>query len=314
MLSADTAILLEKLENPYAQDSNPTGLANAILTSNLNITPLDGNLVERNLDKPFSGSDPAILTSVHVSASFDVELAANGTSGAGITAPGWGVSIQASGFDEFVDTTPTQEKVEYTLSDFSNQDALSSVSSYANLSGQEHKMLGCRGGWAIKVGRDGIPMVSLTRKGLYVAPASVPFPTADFSAFQDPLAVDNDNTPTINLHGYPCKLYDLEINSGISPQIINIPGEESVRIPKYDITGKIVIAAPAISDQNFFAIAKAHTLGALSFQHGVNGGEIVQLDDSAIQILNPRYGNIDDIRTLEMDLRFTGNAFKITTK
>lgn len=316
MFSADQAFLMEKIEASYGVDATPGALTDAILTSKAQITPLDGNVINRELDGPKGGADPSIISAINVALSFEIELAASGTSGAGITAPAWSPSLQACGMDENVITDVGSERVEFTPSDLSDQSVLTSVSSYCNYSGIQHVILGSRGGWGIRL-QNGIPKLTFNRRGLYVDPTDVAFPVADFSAYQDPLPVDNDNTPTIDLFGFSCAMFSMEINSGITPQIINIPGNESVHIPKREITGKIVIAAPAIADHDFFADAKNHTLGALAFQHGVNAGEICAIDADGVQVLNPRYGNQQDIRTLEMDLRFTDKnttEFMLTTK
>ncbi|MFW6340649.1 MAG: hypothetical protein ACOC0Q_07255 [Wenzhouxiangella sp.] len=59
----------------------PTGDLNAILTRNLEVQPLEGEVLSRELDKETFGSDPATRVGVHARISFDVEIAGAGTAG-----------------------------------------------------------------------------------------------------------------------------------------------------------------------------------------------------------------------------------------
>lgn len=307
MLSADEAILLEKKETVYGADEAPTGAANAILTRDLRIRPFVANELGRDLDGPFSGADPVLLTNKHVAFSFGIELAANGTSGPTITKPAWSDTLESCGFDVTTDLTASAEKIIFTPSALSGVGSVSSVSSYLNMSGQQHIALGCRGAWSMEF-TDGYPMVKVDRAGLYVDPTSVPFPTADFSGFRAPLPIDADNTQTVIIDGYNATLFSLTAQSGQTPEVLNLPGSKSVEVMTRAITGKLVIAAPAISDKDFFTRVKSHSLVTLQIIHGTVPGDIVEVGAPAVQLVNPVYGDNQGVRTLEFDLRFTATS------
>lgn len=91
--------LLAKIETVYGTDSAPTGAANAILCRNLDITPLEGQTVSRDLVRPFYGNSEQLPTSMYVKASFEVEMAGSGTAG---VAPAWGPLLRACGFAETI--------------------------------------------------------------------------------------------------------------------------------------------------------------------------------------------------------------------
>jgi len=92
-------ILLAKVETTEQTDASPSGSANAILATNVSITPLEGSDVSRNLDRPFLGNQPSVMVGEHVVLQFDVEAAG---SGAGGTAPKWGVLHKGCGMAETV--------------------------------------------------------------------------------------------------------------------------------------------------------------------------------------------------------------------
>jgi hypothetical protein len=89
--------LLAKIESSYGSDPTPTGAANAILVSNLNVTPMATELVDRDLIRPFLGNSEQLHAAVYSMAEFQCEVAGSGTAG---TAPAWGPLMRACGFSE----------------------------------------------------------------------------------------------------------------------------------------------------------------------------------------------------------------------
>jgi len=319
-LSADVSFIMEKKESTYGTDAAPAAATDAILARNINITPLDGNPLVLDYDQPYDGARPSILTARHVSMGFEFDVAASGTSGAGITAPAWSSTLQSCGFDENDQSGDVgNERFEYTPSSMTNQLLLTSVSSAINYNEYEHRLLGARGGWSLNFGAQGFGSFTVSRKGLYVAPSNVVFPTPVYTAWQTPLSVDNDNTPTITLDGYACTLFSLQLSGGSAPEILNVPGGEMVVLGKRNITGSIEIALPAFTSKNFFALAELHSQVVLALVHGNAGGEIVQIDAAQCELRNPRYGAQGNIRTLTMDISLIPSAagndeLMITTK
>ncbi len=90
-------VVLAKIEGTYGTDPTPTGAANAMLVSNLDITPLDAKIVERNVIRSFLGNADQLMSSVNVGITFDIELAGSGTAG---VAPAYGPILRACGFAE----------------------------------------------------------------------------------------------------------------------------------------------------------------------------------------------------------------------
>ena len=87
-------VLLAKLETTYGTDSSPTS-TNAILCSDLNLSPIAGNDVDRNFIKAWYGSSGKLRVESFGKLTFKTELAGSGTAG---TAPQWNELIRSCNF------------------------------------------------------------------------------------------------------------------------------------------------------------------------------------------------------------------------
>ena len=67
-------LLLAKTEATYGTDSTPTGAANAILVRNLEIVPLQSDIVQRELIRPYLGNYEQLLAQTRVQVTFEVEF------------------------------------------------------------------------------------------------------------------------------------------------------------------------------------------------------------------------------------------------
>ena len=95
-------VILVKLEPTYGSDSAPVA-ADAVLCSNLDITPLDGSAVERDFIRPYFGVSGSIRVENFASLSFESEIAGSGAAG---TAPDWGALLKAANFSETLTAAP----------------------------------------------------------------------------------------------------------------------------------------------------------------------------------------------------------------
>lgn len=307
-LKARKAILLAKVESTYGTDSVPTGAANAILTSNLSISPIEGGTEQRNLDLPYFGGELAIHVGVHVKCEFDVELASSGTAG---TAPAWGPLVISCGTAE---TVTALTKVEYKP--ISTDPA--GLSMYLHFDGQKHAIVGARGTFTLNFETKKIPHLHFTFTGLWVDPAATSDPTPTLTGFKAPLPVSDTNTPTFSIHSTTPNLTSLQFDCGNTVVHRDVVGSESVIISDRVSKGKCTIEAPALGTKNWFTAAKANSTGTIQLIHGTAAGYIVQLDGPVVQAMNPKYGNQDGVRMLDLDLSFTPSAgndeFVLTAK
>jgi hypothetical protein len=95
-------LILSKIEGTYATDSSPAG-SDAILVRNLDITPIEADVVSRDLIRPYLGNYDQLLAQTRVSITFQVEMAGSGTEG---TAPKFNSLLRACGLAETLLAAP----------------------------------------------------------------------------------------------------------------------------------------------------------------------------------------------------------------
>lgn len=282
-------VILAKIESTYGTDSTPTGAANAILVRNLTITPLNAELIQRDLIRPYLGASPQLLAATSATVEFEVEIAGSGTAG---TAPAYGPLLRACGMAEADNATD----VVYTPV----STGFASVTIYFNVDGVQHKLTGARGNVALTINAREIPVYQFSFTGLYNAAADVALPTPDYTAFQAPQAANTDNTPTFSFFSYSAPLQNLEINFNNEVVFRSLIGAESVIITNRNVSGTAVFEAPTITTKDFFTAAVDSITGALQLIHGTAAGKIVQLDSSVVSIGNPTYQDSDGIHMLSV--------------
>lgn len=182
-------LILAKLESTYGADATPTNALNAILCGGLNITPLLGDTVSRNLVQPFFGQVQKVLVTNYASVDFEVELAGSGAAG---TAPHYGTLLKACAFAETISAGVSVTYAPITLTSVTQ--ANTSVSIYFQRDEIKHVLLGARGTFTVDLAVKTLPKMKFTFTGLlgtitdsalsttglaYVAAVPVPVSTAN---------------------------------------------------------------------------------------------------------------------------------------
>lgn len=290
--------VLAKIETVYGTDSVPTGAANAILVENLSVTPLKQDLVERKGIQPYMGNRQSLEVGSTVEVGFDVEIAGSGAAG---TAPAYAPLLRMCGMAETI--------VASTSAAYSPVSAgFEAGTIYFHADGILHKALGCRGSASFKFDAKGIPTYSFKFTGLYAPVTDVALPTQTLTAFKTPLPCNTVNTTGFAIHGYAGILSGFNADLGNNVMHRQLIGSESVLITDRSVTGKLTIEAVLVATKDFFAIAKACTLGAFTLTHGTAAGNKVKVDGANVQLTNPSYSDMDGVRMLNLDLKFTPGA------
>lgn len=73
--------VLAKIESVYGTDPTPSGSANAMLVKNLTVTPIEAELVSRDLIRPYLGNSEQLMAQKFSKAEFEVEMVGPGTIG-----------------------------------------------------------------------------------------------------------------------------------------------------------------------------------------------------------------------------------------
>lgn len=297
----ENVVTLAKVEATYGTDATPTG-ADALVTSQVKMTPLEQTTVARNLDKPNSGADQELNVENHVMIEFSVELVGSGTLG---TAPAYGKLLRAC---RCLETITALTSVVYTP----YPQSTTSLTLYFFLDGNRHKLLGARGTFTIEANSQGIPIAKFKFWGLYVPPTRTANPggLTGWDDFQIPVAINYDNTPPLEVHGYTSTFTRFTFDAGNDVKVFNNPGENEVRITAHKATGKLSFLAPAIDDLNVFEIARNSTLGAMKLEHGTSDGTrwFFESAASSCQLLKPNYGDDNGRATIETDVLFVPGA------
>lgn len=290
--------ILAKIETVAGTDATPTGAANAMVMSDVKLTPLEGEEISRDLILPYFGDQGIMLAGTYVTLEGSVELAGSGTAG---TAPAYGPLLRACGMAETIVATTS---VTYLPASAAQE----SMSIYVNLDGVNHKMLMARGTFKLDLKPKAIPKIAFTFTGLIGTIADTALPTLTRTAWKDPIPVSKANTPTYSIHGINLVAESLSLDLGNTVEPRHLIGAESVVITDRKSKGEAVVEAATLATKDWFATALAGTKGALSVIHGTAAGNIVALSAPAVQIGKPSYGQTQNVTNLTLPLRFTSSA------
>ena len=278
--------ILIETESSYGTDPTPTG-ADAVLVRDLNITPQQSDVVNRDVVRPYLGASEQLLANTRVECSFSVELAGSGTAG---TAPQYGKALQACGLSETIvaDTSVTYAPV---------SSSFSSVTIYYNIDGLRHKVTGCRGTFSINCTVGEIPTIDFTFTGVYVAPDDSALPSATYANQASPLIFKNGSTSSFQLLSFAGALQAFSFDLGnnlVYRELVG--GTKEVLLTDRAGTGSTTIEAVSIASKDYFAAALTDTsLGNLDFTHGSTAGNIVDFASTRVDIGDVSYSDQDGI-------------------
>ena len=298
-------VILAKIESSYGVDPTPTEGANAILISDVNITPLNSQNVDRNPVRPYMGGSEQLIGPVSVEISFSVEFA--GAGAAGSAAP-YGPLLRACGFAE---TLSASVRAEYNLV----TPVADSITIYGFWDGAKHIIKGCRGSVSIDLTSGNRPLLQFKFTGLDGGITAASPSALTLTGFKTPLVVSEPNTGDVTLGctytaatptltggtGYPSQ--GLSIDLGNSVQYVPLLGGESVEITDRSVSGSFVLDLTAANEATFMTNVKANTLQAAGIMHGTVAGYKVMVFMPAVQLVNPQKVNVNGKLMIGFDLR-----------
>lgn len=257
--------LLAKIESNYGTDPTPTGALNAILTKDLEIMPLEGETLQRALDKESLGADTGTIVGKHVKITFKVEVAGSGTAG---DAPAWGPLMIACGHSE---TVSAGVSVTYAPID----DA-ASATFYFKHDKVLHEINGARGKVRLVTGERKYAYLEFEFIGLYVPPvASGSSLSPVTTAFQQPVPFRAANVECYLFTQLVC-LRELTMDFGQSNNFFECSEAETIELENREASFDIQFVEPEIGTHDFYADVSADEVGELSYVHGTTAGNIVE--------------------------------------
>ena len=281
-----------KKESTYGTDATPIG-TDALLVRNLEITPVEADVVSRDLLVPYLGNSPQLLANTRVSITFQVELAASGTAG---TAPRYGSILQACGMSETIVATTSVTYAPVSA-------AFSSASIYFDNDGIRHILTGCRGSFTLTGEVGQIPTIDFTMVGVYNAPTDTALPSTTYSAQASPLIFKQGNTSAFSFFSYAGCLQSVSFdmaNETVYRELVGCTKE--VLITNRAPSGTVMLEAPALATKDFFALSQTETTGALTFLHGTTAGNRVTFTASQCDVGNPSYADQDGVQMLNIPI------------
>lgn len=289
------ALVLFKIETVNGVNPVPTAAANAVLGNVTAPRPVVATAVDRNNIQAFLGHQGSVQVNDHSEFEIEVEATASGTPG---EAPGLGPLFRACGYSE---TIVEDESVSYQPV----STGFESATILYNLSGKQHVFVGCRGSWTFDGSPGQIPKFRFKFVGFSSAISDVPLNAlgANYGKFTTPLGISKANT-SLELFGITLPVYAFTIDSGVTPEYINVINAESVDITNRASTGSVTHENTLVAVKDWEGLARLGTLGALEFQHGKIAGRIIKITAPNVQYSEPTNGDQNGKATLQASLKF----------
>lgn len=297
-------VILAKIETTAGTDAAPVGATDAILVTEMSITPLDAKNIDRNLVRGYFGASEQLVGPASVKITFSVELAGSGTAA---TAPAWGKLLQAAAAGEGLLSTPA--RVEYTPV----STALKTVTIYYYDDGVLHKAVGAMGNAMLTAKVGDRPMLKFDFVGLD-AGISAATATAVLTAWKTPVAMTKANVVDITLGAtyalgaitgglvYPST--GLELNFGNVVNFTPLLSSETVDITDRQSTGSVELDLTAAQEVSLMATVKANTTQSLALTIGAAAGNKIIIHAPAVQMFSPKKVDLNGKRLIGYDLRF----------
>ena len=302
-------VIAAAVEDVSGVDQAPTAAANAVLVSEVSITPLDAQNIQRKNLKGYFGGDEQLVGPASVKCSFTVELAG---SGAAATPPALGTLLRGCAIAESSLTTPN--RTEYTPI----STGLETLTIYYYDDGVLHKLIGAMGNATLsaKVGERAVLKFDFV--GIDGGISADTPGTIDLTAWKKPVAMTKANVVDATwgctyaagaLSGgtvYPST--GLEIMLGNAVSFTPMLSKETVDITDRDVTGRIQHELTAAQEVSFMADVKANTTAALGMVIGTASGNKCVLHFPKVQKLNPKKEDLNAKRVIGYDLRVIPNT------
>lgn len=290
-------VLLSKIETTYGTDPTPVGATDAVVASNIRISPLEINASARSLVRGFFGSSGKVISGSHVKFGFDIEAFTSGVAG---TPAAYGPLMKGCAQSE---TVSAGVSVTYAGISAAEQ----SMTHYFNRDGKLRKISGWRGSVKLKMSTKGVPMLSFDGIGLYTLATDTALPAATLTAWKTPLGVSAGIT-TASLHGYSGIITEFNFDQGNSNIYRDGINGEGVYFTGRNVTGSLTMEEPTIAQKDFESIVANATLGAFTLTHGTVAGSKLQVNGASVQIVSYAETAVDDIAMIQLGLEFLPGA------
>lgn len=302
--SIKNTIVTAKVETTTGVDAAPTGAANAVLVSDVSITPLEAAAIGRNLIRGYFGGSEQLVGPASVKISYTVELAGSGTAA---TPPAWGQLLLGCAAAEGLLATPA--RVEYSPV----STGLKSLTQYYYDDGVLHKLLASQGNCTLSAKVGDRPVLRFEWTGLDGGVSATPNVSPTLTPWKKPVAMTKANVVDITLGatyaagalngGTVHNSTGLELNFGNVVNFTPMLGTETVDITDRESTASIELELDAAQEVALMETVKANTTQSLGLTIGTAAGNKIIVFAPAAQLTNPRKSELNGKRLVGFDLR-----------
>lgn len=267
----DQKIIVFDLEAGYGNDAEPDG-ADAVLSMNGALMPMEGTDVPLEYDRPYMGADPTLAAELHAKVTFEVALQGSGTAG---TPPAFGKLLRACATSEVISAGTS-----VTYAPVTSQHESGTM--YFYLGETKHALLGARGTFKLSIMAQAVPKLVFEFTGLWVQPEEDTRPAVDTSAWKDPVLCTTANT-SFSIGATSLVLRQAELDIANSVETRFLIGEESIPITaKAEAFACTVVAVP-VSDFDPYFEAQTSGKSNITLTHGTSVGLTASLAIPAAQ-------------------------------
>ena len=247
-------VLFAKAETTYGDDAEPTGALNAILTRDLTIEPLNGEVLSRELDKATFGADPATRVGVHARITFQVEIAGAGDAG---DLPAYHPLLLGSGHSHEV---IGGDVVRYRPIDT----GVGSLTLYVPWDRTLHKVVGARGSLRITGAKRQYGYMEFEFLGLIESITDqASMPATDLSSFVKPVPF-RESTVDFAAFGATRAMHSFTLNGGQEVNFYEHSESESIEQEDRNSSYEALVQQQLIADWNVWNQIQTDALGLIS--------------------------------------------------
>jgi hypothetical protein len=294
-------LLLGVIENEYGTAPAMTG-ADAIQVSEIDVTPLEVELRDRELVTGVFGNTEKVVGMQMSRASFAVEVAGSGEAG---TPPKWGIYHRACGFDQDITVPVPPDPGPEVLGSVAYAPVSTGHESAACVffaDGIRHVLRGMRGTWRLAMEAGEIPKWSYEFTCLHTEEVAEANPLANFAAQAKPVAFNSGNSFPVSVHGFAACLENLSLDLNNEVIFRQLAGcSEQVLINDRKPAGSLQIDRPTLAQKNYFAALRDQTLDVISVQHGQTAGSSVTINMPSCNLGAVAYADSSGSMMLGMD-------------
>ena len=309
-MGADTrrirnTVILVKPATVAGEDSLPTGAANAVLISEMAITPLEIEKIANPAMKGFFGASADLMGAASVKIEITVALAG---SGAAATPPQWGKLNMGCAMAEGVLTVP--DRVEYTPV---SADLIDDTLYYYD-AGVLHKALGSMGNVSLSAKKGGTPSFKYEFTGVAGAISATPNAIANLTAWKKPVAMIKENVVDMTFGGtyaageitggviYPST--GLDCNFGNKVEFHSNLSLNEADITDREVTGSTELQLTAAQEVAMLERVRSGEEISVALKIGLLTGNSILIYGPSVQLSNPKKVDVQGIRYVGFDLKF----------